>query len=206
MALKTPPLHAKGVYQVELPWTIAADTIYECIAIRDFNDYMEAGQSVFDLFYAPKGLVLADYQTDKALGANIITLDSPTHPTIHIPDTYITAYPDLGHVAYKNVVLSISLGAIPDGLSLLFLKDQIQGAVSDVIGVISADVKEHVAPFTGVITPDQHAALETAREAAIVNRTTDRAKVIALTAEKILLQEKIAALEQIVLDAGLVTP
>lgn len=205
MPLKTPPLHAKGVYQLLTPWTIPAGVIYECIAIRDFTDYLESGQQVLDSIYTPKGLVLADYLADKALGANIITLASPTHPTIHVPDTYIQAYPLLDSVAYDIVVLSVSLGAIPQSLPLTFLKDQIAGVVSDVIGV-EATVNVNVAPSSGVVSADQHAAAETVREAAITNRTTDRAKLIALQAQFAAALDQIAGLEQIIIDAGLLPP
>lgn len=203
MSLKTPPLHAKGIFVLEAPWVTVADSLYEVIAIRSFADFVEVGQNAFELFYRPKLLVEADYEADKALGASIITLVSPSRPTIHVPDTYITAYPDMDNVAYKSVVLSIALGAVPDILDLTFLKDQVAGVVSDTIGIIPT-VLVHAAPATGVVTSDQHLALETARLAAVTNRTTDRAKLIELQNANDALHVKIALLEQFLMDNDLI--
>lgn len=207
MPLKTPPLHAKGVYALKVPFAdlMAAGVIYECIAIRSFNDFLDAGQKVFETVYAPRGLTTTEYNADKAAKANIITLASPSHPTIHVPDTYIDSYPNLGNVAYKIPVLAIELGPIPDTTDLSFLAAQVSSLVSDTIGAENT-VNVVSAPSTGVVTADEHAALETARQAAITNRTTDRAKVIDLTAQLAAAQDKISGLEQIIIDAGLLPP
>lgn len=174
--LNTPLLHAKGVYEVATPWVIPAGTIYECIAIRSFRDLEKLGEDVFDAYYNTHNLSTERYQQDRIQNANIITLASSTHPTIYIPDTFITKFPDLNNVAYKLVVLSVDLGPLPDGLDLTFLQDQIQGVVSNVTGVIPT-VQVHAAPSTGVITEAKHQALEAARQAAVETRTTDYAEL-----------------------------
>lgn len=201
MALKTPPLHAKGVYALKAPWAAPANVTYECIAIRSFADFTEAGHNAYTAIYVPNNLTLADYEADKAAGANIITLASKTHPTILVPDTYIDAYPSIGNVAYKMVVLSVALGPIPDTTDLTFLKDQMAGTVSDVIGVVP-QVNLHVAPSTGVITPEAHTTLETARQAAITNRTTDRAKIIELQNTVDKQKQQLAEYEKILRENG----
>ncbi len=205
MALKTPPLHAKGVYRLLTPWTISNTVIYECIAVRDFSDFVEKGENVYELFYEPKGLSEAVYNADKALGANIITLVSGSLPIIHVPDTYIEAYPDYDIVPYKSVVLSVALGPLPDSTDLTFLKTQVAALASDITGVVG-QVNEHVLPSLDVVTRSQHTTLETGRQAAITNRKTDRARVIELEAIRTELLAKIATLEAIVIANGYVTP
>lgn len=197
MALKTPPLHARGLYQLAAPWSLTAGKVYECVAIRDFADFVEKGRDPFTLYYNPRGLSQAVYEADKAAGANIITLVCDDEPVIYVPDTYILAYPNMGNVAYNNVVLSINLGAVPDFLDLEFLKDQIVGVVTDVIGV-TGEVKEHIAPSTGVVTQEEHDVAEVARQAAIANRTTDRAKLIEAQITIDALRVAVANLEAIV--------
>jgi hypothetical protein len=205
MPLKTPPLHAKGIYQLLAPWTISATVLYECIAIRSFSDFIEKGENVFEKIYQPKGLTQAQYEADKAAGANIITLASGSLPVVHVPDTYIAAYPTLSNVAYKSVVLSVALGPLPDATDLTFLTTQVQGVVSDVIGVTS-EVKIHVLPNNDVFTETQAEALETARQAAITNRKTDRAKLLEATETIAALQAKLATMQQIIIDNGYATP
>lgn len=203
MAIKTPPLRARGVYKLLEPWTIPADTIFECIAVRRFADFVESGQKIFETIYQPMGLLQSDFEADKAAGASIVTLVSPTLATIHVPDTYIEEFPNLGGVAYKHVILAVSLGPIPDALDLTFLKTQVAGTVSDVIGV-TPTVELYAAPSTGVITDEEHEILETARTAAVNNRKTDRARILELQAINGAQATKIAGLEQILKDNGII--
>lgn len=205
MALKTPPLHAKGVYRLLAPWSLPTTVIYECIAIRDFTDFVDKGEDVFALFYEPKGLTEANYNTDKALGVNIVTLASGSLPVVHVPDSYIEAYPDYDIIPYKSVVLSISLGPLPDRFDLAFMMTQMAALASDVTGIVG-QVNLHALPSLDVVTRDQYTALEVIRQAAITLRTTDRARLLTAQAQITSLQTRIAALEQIVIEEGYVVP
>lgn len=193
MAQKTPPLHAKGFYQVATPFLLQANTLYECAAIRDYQDLIQAGVDIYAVYYQPVGLTQQNYQDDLAAGANIITLMSDNAPVIRLPDTYITAYPDMGNVVYNQVVISLSLGPLPDGLDLTFAKQQIGAAASAVIG-LEPTVNVHIAPSTGTISQAEADANEIARQAAIANRTTDTAKLLACQAQLIATQQQYAAL------------
>jgi len=202
MASKTPSLHAKGAFSLSAPWSLPANVIFECIAIRSFQDFVDKGEDVFTKVYAPKGLDRSVYEADKAAGAKIITLYSNSEALVVVPDTYIASYPSMDTVAYSAVILSIALGAIPDGLDLTFVKEQIKGTVLESLGVTAA-VVEHIQPSTGVITSDQHQVLETARQAKITNRTTDRAEKIRL--QNLVDEQRtiIQNLETIIRDGGL---
>lgn len=197
MARNTPPLHAKGVYTLLTPWTSVSDSLYKCIAIREFADFTNRGESVFERFYNPKGLTQVEYQADLAADAHIVTLVSDTAPTIYVPDTYISKFPDLTGVEYKRIVLSVLLGPLPDTVDLIHLKASLASAASDITGV-DAEVTEHVVPYSGAISAEQHATLEAARQAAITNRTTDRATVISQQAVIDAQALRIAGLEEII--------
>lgn len=199
MARNTPPLHAKGVYTLLAPWTTVGDAIYECIAVRSFADFVEKGQNVFQMFYAPKGLDQSVYQADLEAGAHIVTLQSQTSALIFVPDTYISKFPDLTGVEYKRIVLSVLLGPLPDDVDLTHAKTVLGDAASDITGVV-AQVTEHVAPYAGVVSADQHATLEVARQAAITNRSIDRATVIQQQAVIDAQAARIADLEAIIID------
>lgn len=190
----TPPLHARGIYTLVTPFPDITSLIYECTAIRSFRDYLDLGKSAYDEVYVPAGLTAENYTDDLAANANIVTLTSPNNATIYVPDTYIQKYPDLEYVQYANIAVSASLGAIPDDLDLSLMKTQIAGIISDVIGVTPV-VRLHAYASAGVVTMAQHALNEASRQAAITNRTTDRARVIALLAEKAALQQRIVDLE-----------
>lgn len=178
MAFLVPPINTKGFYQLKSPWSVANNVIYECIAIREFHDFTQIGADVFEMVYQPKGLDRSIYESDLAAGAKIITLQSATRPTIYVPNSYLLAYPSNDNVAYSHTVLSISLGPVADAMNLEFLQDQLSGVCSDVIGV-TPTVRVHAAPSDEYISAAQHAALEQARQDAIAQRTTDRARLIA---------------------------
>lgn len=192
MSKFTPSLNAKGIYRLKAPFENISTKVYQCVAIRSFKDYLDKGESAFDLVYAPNTLSEAEYQADKKEGANIITLASDNEKTILVPDTYIEKYPDLEYVQYSNLVVAASLGPLPDEMSLELLKEQVAGVISDVIGVTPV-VYIHASGSSGVITLAEHDIKETTRLAAVTNRDTDRARLIAAN-------ELIAKLQQQIID------
>lgn len=204
-AQMTPPLNAKGVYTVTMPFQLHANTLYTCKAIRSFADLIDLGVDILASYYAPVGLTKTEVDADAAAGANIITLMSATAPTVHVPDTYISGFPQMGNVAYKTVVLALTLGPIPDSLNLTFVKSEIATAASSAIGIVPT-ITEFLAPTTGVMSQAQADVAETARQAAITTRTTDYGKLLALQAQYAALQQQYAAMEQILITKGLLNP
>lgn len=202
MALMTPPLHTKGVYTLRAPFTAPSDVIYECIAIRRLEDFTDKGENPLKLVYEPFGLTQAHLDADKAQNASIVTLRSDRRPSIHVPDSFILNYPNVGSVEYQQVVLSLTLGAVPAFLDLEFVKDQIAAITSDTIGV-TPTVTAHVAPSSGAVSQAQHDATEIVRNAAIANRTTDRARYLEQLAICETQAQQIRFLEQVLIDAGL---
>lgn len=203
MAKLTPPLHTRGRYTLKEPFIADPTTLYTCEAVRTFRDIRERGYDPFKEFYEPMGLSLEQFQQDALINASIVTLTSEDKPIIYVPDTYILSYPNQQLVPYKHIVLSISLGMIPDYVDLSFLSNQISGVVSDVIGSTS-EVKLHNVPTLSSLTPEEHDVLEAARQAAITLRTTDRANVLLLQRQNTALIERLQTLEQILKNEGLI--
>lgn len=200
----TPSLYANGKYVLTTPFVADPSKSYVCMAIRSFEDIYEQGDDVFTKFYEAAGLDAAAFEADRALKANIITLMSETAPVIYVPDTYIESYPNMANIIYSHMVISVSLGALPDTLNLDLLKQQITNLVSDVTGVTNSIVNEHKVPSTGFVTPEQHAINEAGRVAAITLRTSDYAKYMEA---QVIIQsqnQQIAALSQVIIDNGLI--
>lgn len=174
----TPPLKASGVYELRDPWAADPSTIYRCEAVRTIPEIREAGIDPYTAYYEPFARTKEEFDADVAEGVAIVTLLSDKRETINVPDTYIVKFPFEVLVPYNRVVLSVNLGVLPDALPLDLLLERVAGVCSDVIGA-DADVKMNSAPYTGAITEDEHQRLTTAREAAINDRTTDRAKLLA---------------------------
>ncbi|ARV77343.1 hypothetical protein FDI21_gp174 [Pseudomonas phage Noxifer] len=204
MALNVPPPGTRGLYSLKAPFTTVPNQLYSCGAIRFFKDLQNQGINVYEKYYQPLNLTESDYSRDLAAGVAIISLLSDSQAPVYVPSSYILAYPGLTSYNYQYVVLSIALGALPDSLDLTFLKTQLATTASEVVGVLPT-VFENIAPATGVVTPEQHDAMEAARQAAISNRTTDRALYLVERDKRIALEAKLAALEQLVIDKGLLT-
>lgn len=217
MAQKTPPLNARGVYQLQAPWSAPSQVIYTCKAIRSFEDIYDLGHDVYEEYYQPMGIDQATFAADAQNNPNIITLIADTTNAselfggaaiIYVPDTYILAYPQMGDVAYMHMALGIDLGPLPDYLDLSFLKTQVANVVSDVIGVVAPAlvVKEFRIPSTGHVSAAARDVLEAARLGAITLRTTDHARIAQLEADKTALQAQITTLLSILGTSGLWPP
>lgn len=202
MALNVPPIGTRGIYSLRAPFATVPSTLYTCAAIRHYKDIQNQGIDVFKRYYEPYEIEQAVYQKDLVSGVVLVSLVSDTENPIYVPSSYIASFPNLNNVNYHHVVLSLSLGALPEHLDLTFLKNQLAGITSDVIGVDST-VYENIAATTNTITPEEHDAITIAREAAIKNRTTDYAKVLELQQQKASLEQRLQILEDILIDNGL---
>lgn len=180
----TPLLGTKGKFNVKLPFTTHPAKLYEVIAIRSFDDVYKAGRDVYEDLYKKMGLIdgtatpdgVFDFATEKAKGPNIISLRDPSGEVLYVPDTFITTYPETKEVPYDHVVLSMSLGAIPQTLDLSSLMDDVKDFIQSRTGV-GAEMQLHIAPSETNPTAEQHLALEAARSALVTNNTSNALKV-----------------------------
>ncbi len=204
---KTPGIYARGAYTLSSPFTIDTTKEYVCIAIRSFDEMAQQGVKVFETIYQPKNISQADYNAHKLQGVAIVALapTDPTLPIVYVPDNYIASFPNMGTIPYSNLVISLKLGAMADYIGVDSLITQLQNVVSNVIGV-TCEVAVHKLPSADAVTPDQHAAIEASREAAITLRTTDYVRNIELVNQATELNTKISMLEQILIDNGLLPP
>lgn len=203
MDRKIPPIGTRGIYSLNAPWATDATVLYSCAALREFVDLENLGSNVYETYYLPYDLERSIYERDRRNNAVIVTLVSETEAPIYVPSSYIASFPDLSYRNYQHLVLSASLGPLPDYIDLTFVKDQMAATLSEVIGVTPV-VHVSVAAMNGVISPEDHDVLEVARAAAIANRTTDHARVLQLQQQNTALAQRLAILEQILKDHNLI--
>lgn len=176
-----PAIGASGIYTLSSPFETRPATSYSCKAVRSFDDLLRMGDDVFKLYYEPYGLTESDYITDYNNKVALVTIIadeiglelSPSDPKtlIYVPSSYIISFPDGNNVPYSIIVLSASLGALPDYLDLSNVLSDVGDIISEKIGVVP-EVKIHKALSSGIITSEQHLIAETGRQSAITNRTT----------------------------------
>lgn len=182
MANTVPAINASGIYTLLTPFETRPNTVYSCKAIRTFEDLYRLQQDVFKLYYEPYGLSQANFDADRISNSvSIVTLVAvevgleinPSDPKtiIYVPSSYISSFPDSNNIPYSHIVLSASLGVIPDYLDVSDTMADIGNIISEKIG-ITPEVNIHKALSSGVVTESMHVTAETARQAAITNRNT----------------------------------
>lgn len=196
-----PPLNTRGIYTLRAPWVSDFDHVYQCIGIQRFAALGAKNIDVYSTYYQPLGIERSVYEADLAAGAALITLTTDYAAPIYVPSTYITSYPNMGNVVYSHVVLSVSLGSLPDGIALDGVQEQIRNSVAAVIGV-DPTVLVNTAPIKGVVSSAQHQDLEATRNAAITNRSTSASTIVQLQAQIAALQAANNTLTQIAIDNG----
>lgn len=199
MARVTPPMYAKGLFQLREPFVATSTVQYTVSAIRTFEEIRAKGDDPLALVYLPKSLTQADYQADVAQGAAVITLLSATEKPLYVPDTYILSYPNMGVVPYSWLVASLSLGMLPDSYDTSLLEEKLKGVVSDFIGV-QPTVNIGRAATNRAVTDDEHVQLTATRQAAIKARDTDYAQASALQTTVNQQAERIQQLEAVILS------
>lgn len=199
MSRMTPQIGATGIYELKTPWTTEFNVIYTCEAIRSFNDCYLQGLDVYSSLYVTNSLDEATYQADVQANVHIVTLTSKLYPTIYVPDSYILSYPDSGYAPYRHIVISATLGLISDQQDLSFLQTQISNLISDLVGV-DVPVNINEAPTLSALTEQEIERLETNRLNAIATRDTDYGKLKRAENTIATLQDKVATLENYILN------
>ena len=191
-----PIIDALGTYTAKAPFVIEDGSIYISKAIEDFTALSDRGIDVYSQYYQPNGLSEAQYAEDAGLGVKIVTLYSTTgHPTLYIPTSYILSFPSKSLVPYTDLVMSVSLGLVPDAVSMSMLESDVDQAVQDRIGVVPK-IKLHRLPLNGGVDYNTHVRLETLRAAKLQYKPTPTAqlnyfiqRISELEAEKLRLEE-----------------
>ena len=213
----TPTIGSKGRYTLSLPWTANAAKLYECEAIRSFDDIYELGVDVYQEYYVPMGLVdntvvsgnLFLFKEQRDAKVCIITLRSTDDGEyIYVPDSYISNSPVSSVKPYSHIVLSVDCGALPDSLDLSALKSDLSDLAKGYLGITTPGnlVLENRAASTNQPTVIEGDALDVARLAAVTIKKSFQQLYLEEQAKNQRNEEIITALTQKLIDLGEFTP
>lgn len=203
MSLKTPKIYARGKWTISSPFTVPSTSIYTCMAIRSIDDLIARNIDPYAMFYAPNGIDTTKYEQDVDNLVNIITLMSDIEPMVYVPDTYILSYPDITVVPYRHLVLSLSMGAVPDTLVLDDLINKVKEYSLSSIGIDPTVKINQNNVISEGLDLTAHQVYENNRLANIVNNKSNYQLLTEANARIDELNTYILALEQIVKDNGL---
>lgn len=186
MAKLTPSIDSIGRYTVKFPWTINANALFTCKAIRSFDSIYKLGQDVYQSYYVPYGAtngvlidgVPFDFEKERLLEPNIITLMDSAGSVYYIPDTFIATIPDQTDISYSQRVLAVSLGPLPGNLDISNFKADLQDLITSKLGIANPQIIETVAPLTDNPTYEESLVMERTRKASITNNTSQREQLV----------------------------
>jgi hypothetical protein len=191
-----PPIGTSGIYKLASPFSskLQQNMSYRCDAVRRISDYLEEGVDPYTELYVPNNISKAQYDQDLLNQVCIISLVSAANHWVHVPSTYILAYPDLNGVPYTVMVIGLEVGAIPNYKDLSGFKHALSELTRDTIGVTPV-IREVVISAEQKLSQADHDALENSRAMLITNSQTDRARLIAAQNELTTLRQQYAQLQ-----------
>ena len=199
----TPTLGATGLYVLSSPWVATATKVYTCKAIRLFQDLDLRGIDPLTLAYTPYGGTEANLKEDREAGAAIISLIADDGTTIFVPDTRIVSYPNQGTYSYKHVILSISLGAVSDSMSLDWLSTKLKEDVTGVLG-IDPEIHIHQMEVTETLSNEEYDRLEASRAAKITSQVTYASQIASLQKTNAALVDQLDTYTKLLKKAGII--
>lgn len=206
----TPAYRARGRFKLRPPFAVSDSIDYTCIAIRSFAELYREGTNPYTTIYVPNGLsdgtviddVTFNFSREEIRGINIITLADDQGRAYLVPDNYILSYPSSTTIVYREMILSCSLGALPENIDLSSAQEAVVTAVNNAFG-ITPTVASHSLATTTNPTYEQHLALEQARIASIKSDETAAAKINQLRADIAYRDNLIQTLSKILIDNNL---
>lgn len=197
-------LHATGQWTVESPFVVNTEATYTAVALSTIAELQSLYGDVYALIYEPLGIPRVRYELDRINLVKLVTLVSVTQPEAIVPDSFITTYPDFTAIPYTHVVLSISLGAIPDSFPLDELKSNVVELVFNTTGVDSV-VKEHQSGnVTKWVDYSEHKVYESNRKVVMGANDGIYSKLKAKDLELANLRERNLLMEQLLKSNGLI--
>ena len=196
-----PTVGVKGIFVLGDPLTnkIQPGLVLTCTAVRSLGDYINLGSDPFKLVYEPLQLTREVYEEQAKAGTYVASLKSESNQTFRIPVEYIISAPQPGGVAYEILALVAELGPIAKDKDLTFFTAATKNLIKDKLG-IDAVVDLVKISDTKHLDSQEAEILETARDNAINDRTTDSSKLTTATQKISEQQVEIDALKQYIAD------
>lgn len=197
-----PHIGSKGVYSLKEPFQskiLNTNTIYECKAIRRFEDFYSVGADPYTQIYKPVGISEDEFNKAKEKDIAIISLQSDIGDWLTVPSDYILNMPDMNGVTYRIMGVLVKLGAVPDKLDLDNLKDKLKQTVLVNLGLSTATCNEVILSKPSIVDVSSHEIFTNNRLEVIRNNKDIEEKNIELINENALLREKLNKLEQYII-------
>lgn len=191
------PINSKGIFTLLPPFdtTLTPLAIYTCTSVSRLSKCIKDGEDPFEQYYAPYGLAQEEFDAAVLNDECIVTLQSSSGNVAHVPNSYISALPEIGGVPYTVMVLTVELGLVPGYLDLEHIRLKVIEVVRDT-GGFEAEVGLVNASEEMLISQAQHDSVENGRLERMTEVSTDYAKYVRERTLRIQAEAKITELEK----------
>ena len=129
----------------------------EVIGIRSLPDLVSSNLNPYDSVYEPMQLSKDDFLEDLNTNVPIITFKTSNGEFLYVPADRVKSYPDITGVKYQQMILAISLDAVPLDMDLERVKEAVVETVYSTIGIQST-VEKVKSSATVLISKDEDSA------------------------------------------------
>ncbi len=202
MPLISPEFGVTGRFVLKAPFSLNPAMLYTVIAKRSFADCERRGDDVYRKYYLdPVGLTDGvnsfSFDAERANGVQIITLNGQDGSFYWVPSSYISSWPNVSEVNYHQLILTCSLGALPESFEFQDVVDELQDTVRGLTGVSNAEVDVIVSPVTSNPTAEEHLDMERTRLGNISINASIKEQLVKSQQEAVDLRTYIGQLEAI---------
>tara|TARA_Y100001956_G_scaffold82973_1_gene107626 strand:+ start:29087 stop:29722 length:636 start_codon:yes stop_codon:yes gene_type:complete len=152
-----------GFFKVKSPFNIDFEIEHTVIQVSSLSSLITEGRDPWEEIYGPANLDLSKYQSDLTDDALIVRLQDTDGEEYEVPHGHFTSGPIKSKYNYQEVILTLNLGILEEGLGLEHLKNLLSQACLTVTGN-DIDIKEIVYPSGIYVDEEKHQALEAERK------------------------------------------
>lgn len=164
-----PPINSKGLFSFAEPFAsvIPKNQEYKVTSVRSLTEMYNSAEQPYETIYKIVGLTEANFADDVANNISIVVFASNGNEYFYVPSNRILSMPDISGIKYQEVILAVSLGAMPINYNLDLIKSNIVSEVYNTIGTQS-NVKSVPSSAVILVTSDENAKFN----ALLANRKT----------------------------------
>ena len=166
----TPHIQTRGFFKFKSPWVAKQGVVYTVIAIRTFTELFRQGEDVYEKYYKSVGVINGaningskfSFDEEVLLHPSIVIFSGTDGSTMYVPSTFIAEIPSESSVSYSEVLLTISLGPLPDYLDIEL---QVQDVVDYAKTRFNVETHGYVGNIPLLSNPsfEEHALMEQTR-------------------------------------------
>lgn len=193
-----------GFYALAAPYDklISASAQYRCVGIKSLAAAVAEGQDPLVSVYKANGDTPASFNRDLANNVSLVSISSEAGALVVFPSTALLKLPQADGVVYRNTIMSVALGALPETQDLSELQAEVLAIVKNKYGINPAAYVSTVnAP--ALLTRQQHEQVLLARQGKITDDDSLVAENARLRLQVSAAQSKIEQLEAYIIEHAL---